>query len=244
MIDWTIIDSPVSEKEAIKAAKHWCNSALLQINENLCKEEVNFKQTLSLQFAGYLLRAQNVLQREQWLAANLGMSTIEFQVEGWNELCRNRYRVSFVLLRPIFEASIYTMACAVVPTFTKQWFNNQIKPGTVPNVLKALKPKMGDDWTQALRRKWAMLNEVTHANLFPNQAVWVQQNSVSGHEVPGIPMFGGIFQEKTACYLASLYCEISRDALIAQGLCIVAPREDYPLWYRNHDRVVLGKQGK
>jgi hypothetical protein len=243
MIDWTAINSPVNEKEAIKAAKQWCNSALLQIDEKLSKEQITFKQTLYLQFAGYLLRAQDELPREQWLAANLGMSTIEFQVEGWNELCRNRYRVSFALLRPIFEASIYTMACAVVPSFVEQWYNNQLKRGTIQNIFKALLPKMGEGWIQALKKKWDMLNEVAHANLFPSQAVWVRANSVSGLEAPAIPVFGGIFKEETARYLSSLYCEISKDALVAQGLCIVAPREDYPLWYQNHDRVVLENQG-
>ncbi len=241
MVAPLVIPHSRDEAVALSLAGNICDAALLTAPPEMSNHELQFKNILRLQLAGYILRSGDELPREQWLATNLGMSAIEFEVEGWNALLANKYRVAFVLLRPVLESALYVMACAAIQGFVDRWFAGKLGFGTVREIREALRPKLGDQWTDSLKKKWDLLNELAHTNLFPNASAWLRTKVESGREAPGLPLFGPVFDEQTAVFIAVLYADVSRDLLVAESATTVVPRESYPEWHKWLDSLLAAE---
>lgn len=170
------------------------------------------------------------------------MAAIEFEVEGWNALLTNKYRIAFVLLRPVLESVLYVMACAAMQGFVGRWFSQSLSIGTVRDILGVLRPKLGDPWTDSLKKKWDLLNELAHTNLLPSASVWLRTKSESGRQAPGLPLFCPVFDEQTAVFIAALYADVSLDLLVAESACTVVPRESYPEWHKRLDALVAAQR--
>lgn len=226
----------LDEGEAFKFAEAYCAEQLLPALPLAAKWEPRFRESLALQVAGYVLRAGDELPRDQWLAATLGMSTLEVEIEGWNALLRHRYRVAMALLRLVVESALYMQGCAVLPDLVESWFTAHLGPGTVGKILTALRPKLGEKWTAALKSNWDTLNELAHSNLFPTLIISVDALSHQRRTVLGLPLGGGVVKDDVARALCQVYAAIARDTLIAQMLCVVAPRDRYPQWHERFER--------
>lgn len=234
MMDHIQLDRPLEENEALRMAADLCDATLSPASRPLAPWDARFRECLTLQVAGYLLRAGEHLPRPQWLASSLGMSTLELQIEGWKALVERKYRVALVVLRPVFESTLYAQACFVIPTFVDDWFHETLKIGTVPKILQALRPKLGERWVNNLKSNWDALNELSHANLFPTLAASIP-SATDGIKTLGLPLTGGLANEELAAALGKVYGEVAKGALVAQGLCVVSPRDEYPVWYVRHD---------
>jgi len=234
MMDNIQLDRPLDENEALGVAANLCDATLSPASGPLAPWDARFRECLTLQIAGYLLRAGEHLPRPQWLAASLGMSTLELQIEGWKALLEYKYRVALVVLRPVFESTLYAQACFVIPSFVEEWFRETLKIGTVSKILQALRPKLGEPWVNSLKSNWDTLNELSHANLFPTLAASIP-TATGGINTLGLPLTGGLANEELAGALGRVYVEIAKGALVAQGLCVVSPRDKYPVWYGRHD---------
>jgi hypothetical protein len=234
MMDNIQLDRPLEETEALRVAADLCDATISPVAGRLAPWNARFRECLTLQVAGYLLRTGEHLPRPQWLAASLGMSTLELQIEAWKALGERKYRVALVVLRPVFESTLYAQACFVIPGFVDDWFGERLKIGTVSKILRALRPKLGERWVNNLKSNWDALNALSHANLFPTLATSIT-TATHGIKTLGLPLTGGMANEELAAALGRVWVEVAKGALVAQGLCVVSPRDKYPVWYVRHD---------
>ena len=78
----TQLDRPLEQNEALRKAADLCEATLPPASRPVAVWDARFRECLTLQVAGYLLRAGEHLPRPQWLASSLGMSTLELPIEG------------------------------------------------------------------------------------------------------------------------------------------------------------------
>ena len=231
--------NPLDEQTAFRAAEAIASGLLQAAPPELGNAEVIVRDCLRLQIAGCLATVGNRTRVEVATASEFTVAATDYLVEGWNALATHRYRVAVALLRPTLESCLYAMAPFLFEDFVDSWIREALRPGTVHKIVNQLKKKVGAAWPDSLEHRWRHFNTLAHCNVNTIRGSAAPVTVLeSGEKGQAVSIGGAVYLDESARSLAVLYSDLSRQALIVQSLCVVAPRERFPRWYEKFEILV------